>query len=175
MFLRALFFFSQFFAIYISIFHKTDVLTVILKCWTGLNHNWFKSYDTKRKWGDKQSVLSIVVSFFLPLVFIPLWLSSVSEYQKILYYIVNTLNHHVHFWIQALNDFFSLFTEILDLKGRPHFFWGWQQCAVWPLITPILTGHYATTFCSKQTLATVFSCLILWHWIQPSMVGLHFK
>ena len=42
--------------------------------------------------------------------------------QKFLYYSVNALNHKVHFWIQAFNDFFSLFTEILDLKGRPHFF-----------------------------------------------------
>ena len=24
---------------------------VILRCWIGLNHNWFKSYDTKRKSG----------------------------------------------------------------------------------------------------------------------------
>ena len=45
---------SQLFAIYISIFHKTEVLTVILRCWTGLNHTWFKSYDKKRKWSDKQ-------------------------------------------------------------------------------------------------------------------------
>ena len=51
--------------LYISIFHKTEVLTVILRCWTGLNHNWFKSYDTKRKWGDKQSALSIAFSFRL--------------------------------------------------------------------------------------------------------------
>ena len=56
---------SQFFAIYISIFHKTEVLTIILKCWTGLNHNWFKSYDTKRKWGDRKLVFSITVSFRL--------------------------------------------------------------------------------------------------------------
>ena len=36
---------SQFFAIFISIFHKTEIQTVILRCWTGLNHNWFKSYE----------------------------------------------------------------------------------------------------------------------------------
>ena len=30
-------------------FHKTKVQTVILKCLTSLNPNWFKSYDTKRK------------------------------------------------------------------------------------------------------------------------------
>ena len=30
---------SHFFAIYICIFHKTEVQTVILRCWTGLNHN----------------------------------------------------------------------------------------------------------------------------------------
>ena len=61
---------SQFFAIYISIFHKTEVLTVILRCWTSLNHNWFKSYDTKRKWGDKEMVLSIAVSFRLEYSFL---------------------------------------------------------------------------------------------------------
>ena len=36
---------SQFFAIYICIFHKPEVQTVILRCWTGLNHNWFQSYE----------------------------------------------------------------------------------------------------------------------------------
>ena len=35
----------QFFAIYICIFHKTEVQTVILRCWRGLNHNWFQSYE----------------------------------------------------------------------------------------------------------------------------------
>ena len=45
-----------FFANYIFIFHKTEVRTIILKCITSLNPNWFKSYDTKtqkckkRKW-----------------------------------------------------------------------------------------------------------------------------
>ena len=64
---------SQFFAIYISIFHKTEVLTVILRGWTGLNpnNNWFKSYDTKHKWGSKR-VGPFHSSQFLPLVFIPL-------------------------------------------------------------------------------------------------------
>ena len=32
------------------IFHKTEVLTVILRCLTGLTYYWFKSYDTKRKY-----------------------------------------------------------------------------------------------------------------------------
>ena len=39
---------NQFSAIYISIFHKFEVQTVILRCWTGLYLNWFKSYYTKR-------------------------------------------------------------------------------------------------------------------------------
>ena len=30
-------------------FHKTEVQTDILRCWTSLNLNWTKSYDTKRK------------------------------------------------------------------------------------------------------------------------------
>ena len=32
------------------IFHKTEVLTVILRCLTGLHSDYFKSYDTKRKY-----------------------------------------------------------------------------------------------------------------------------
>ena len=36
------------------IFHKTEVQTVILKCLTSLNPNWFKSYDTKRKNAEMQ-------------------------------------------------------------------------------------------------------------------------
>ena len=35
---------------FLNIFHKTEVQVVILRCWTGLNPNWFKSYDTKRKY-----------------------------------------------------------------------------------------------------------------------------
>ena len=41
---------SRFFAYYFDIFHKTEVQTVILKWWTGLNLNWLKSYDTNRKY-----------------------------------------------------------------------------------------------------------------------------
>ena len=41
---------SQFFAIYICIFHKTEVQTVILRCLPGLNSNWFKNYDIKGKY-----------------------------------------------------------------------------------------------------------------------------
>ena len=32
------------------IFHKTEVQTVILRCWTAPNLNWFKSYGTKCKY-----------------------------------------------------------------------------------------------------------------------------
>ena len=32
------------------IFHKTEVLTVILRCLTGLTYDWLKSYDTKCKY-----------------------------------------------------------------------------------------------------------------------------
>ena len=36
-----------FFAICVCIFHKTEFLTVILRCFMGLNLNWYKCYDTK--------------------------------------------------------------------------------------------------------------------------------
>ena len=35
------------FAICVFIFHKTEVLTVILRCLTGLNLDWFKSYGLR--------------------------------------------------------------------------------------------------------------------------------
>ena len=38
---------GHFFTSYIYIFHKTEVQTVILKCWTSLNLIWIKSYDIK--------------------------------------------------------------------------------------------------------------------------------
>ena len=41
---------SRFFANYFDIFHKTEVQTVILRWWTGLNLNWLKSYDTNSKY-----------------------------------------------------------------------------------------------------------------------------
>ena len=34
---------------YMFIFHKTEIQTVILRCLTSLNLNWYKSYDTKPK------------------------------------------------------------------------------------------------------------------------------
>jgi hypothetical protein len=38
-----------FYANYMSIFHKSKVLTVILRCSTCLNLNWFKSYNLTHK------------------------------------------------------------------------------------------------------------------------------
>ena len=38
------------FAICMFIFLKTEVLTVILRCLTGLHFDYFQSYDTKRKY-----------------------------------------------------------------------------------------------------------------------------
>ena len=38
-----------FFASCVLIFHKTEIQTVILRCWMSLNFNWYKSYDKKHK------------------------------------------------------------------------------------------------------------------------------
>ena len=38
-----------FFAKYMVIFHKTEIQTVILRCLTSLNLNWFQRYDEKHK------------------------------------------------------------------------------------------------------------------------------
>ena len=38
---------GHFFAMCIFIFHKTEVHTVILRCWTGLNLDWFKNYGLR--------------------------------------------------------------------------------------------------------------------------------
>ena len=40
---------SRFFNNYFYVFHKTEVQTVILRCLTCLNLNWFKIYDTNEK------------------------------------------------------------------------------------------------------------------------------
>ena len=41
--------FGHFFANCMSIFHKTEIQTVIFRCLTSLNLNWYKSYDKKHK------------------------------------------------------------------------------------------------------------------------------
>ena len=41
---------GHFFAICMLIFHKTEVLTVILRCLTGLAYDWIKHYDIKCKY-----------------------------------------------------------------------------------------------------------------------------
>ena len=38
---------------YVKIFQKMEVQTIILRCWTSLNHDWYNSYDTKCKWNPK--------------------------------------------------------------------------------------------------------------------------
>ena len=40
---------SQISAIYINISHKTEIQTVILRCWIVLYINWLKSYDENEK------------------------------------------------------------------------------------------------------------------------------
>ena len=40
---------GHFFAMCMFIFHKTEVLTVILRGLTGLTYYWLKSYDKKHK------------------------------------------------------------------------------------------------------------------------------
>ena len=68
---------SQFSAIYIIIFHKTEVQAVILRCWTGLNHNWFKvmtqnanqAVTTRRQ----SSHIFIVVSLCMPEDMVSVW------------------------------------------------------------------------------------------------------
>jgi hypothetical protein len=43
-------YFCPFHAICMFIFHKTEILKVILRCWTGLDYDWCKSYDKKCKY-----------------------------------------------------------------------------------------------------------------------------
>ena len=43
-----------------DIFHKTEVQTVILRCQVGQNPNWFKSFDTKRKYFPFQFFFNFV-------------------------------------------------------------------------------------------------------------------
>ena len=53
---------GHFFANCMFILHKTEVLTVILKCLKSLNPNWYKSYDTKPKNAKKHTF--VFFSFF---------------------------------------------------------------------------------------------------------------
>ena len=57
---------GHFFANYMSIFHKTEVQTVILRCWTVLYINWLKSYDKNEKHAKTQKTqkLYIQIGFF---------------------------------------------------------------------------------------------------------------
>ena len=57
---------GHFLAICMFIFHKTEIRMVILRCLTGLNLNWFKSYDTKCKYFNFHQ--TFVFLTFLPFV-----------------------------------------------------------------------------------------------------------
>ena len=54
---------SHFFAIYINIFHKTEIQTVILRCLVSLNLNWIKSYG----------IILVKIIFFMPHLRASLW------------------------------------------------------------------------------------------------------
>ena len=48
-----------------NIFHKTEVQTVILRCWTVLYINWFKSYDKNEKHAKtRKSPKTVHTKFF---------------------------------------------------------------------------------------------------------------
>ena len=42
------------------IFHKTEIQTVILRCLTNLNLNWFQRYDKKRKKAKNANLLFLM-------------------------------------------------------------------------------------------------------------------
>ena len=44
----------HFFANYINIFHKNEVQTVILRCFTVINLDWFKLYGLRCKWRPRR-------------------------------------------------------------------------------------------------------------------------
>lgn len=46
-----------------KIFHKTEVQMVILRRWTGLNHDWYNSYDTKCKKHKNQKKCECVIFY----------------------------------------------------------------------------------------------------------------
>jgi hypothetical protein len=46
---------------YMVIFHKTEIQTVILRCLTSLNLNWFQRYDEKRKNAKNANILFFYV------------------------------------------------------------------------------------------------------------------
>ena len=53
---------------YLYIFHKTEVHTVILRCWTCLNLNWFKSHVTKCKYIFLDMTNSRTVSWYITII-----------------------------------------------------------------------------------------------------------
>ena len=55
---------GHFCAISLNIFYKTEVQTVILKCWASLNHDWYNSYDTKRKKKKQKSKKHKCIFFY---------------------------------------------------------------------------------------------------------------
>ena len=64
------------------IFHKTEVQTVILKCLTSLNTNWFKSYDTKCKNAYDRKKRELEMSAFWGMTFEPIKIQTCSAPQN---------------------------------------------------------------------------------------------
>ena len=97
---------SHFFDNCLYIFHKTELQTVILRCWTDLNHNWFKSYDTKRKWGKKAYIGPFQSNQFLSLVFIPLCIhTDIFGRDGMAPISCNHINYFISFWFSLTYDF----------------------------------------------------------------------
>ena len=87
-----------------------------MRCWTGLNHNWFKSYDTKHKWGGKVAVLITQVFFRL----------SVSIYSLTKVHIGNVSRDSTVYWSviwttwgQKLRNTYIVETNLVKIVDPP--------------------------------------------------------
>ena len=95
-------FLANFSAIYINIFHKTEVQMVILRCWTGLSLNWlFKSYDTKCKWKEYAALLQRLFGCIaLPSL---LWYTSFKYCSQIVWIFVKSFYTWLIYWQLVIN------------------------------------------------------------------------
>ena len=106
---------SRFFANYFDIFHKTEVQTVILKWWTGLNLNWLKSYDTNRKYfhfnpshkfnAPPYSTIQLIWSDFSDMYFWQMLALSTQQAQWHNFWLGCYGNHYLlHFFLQIIRN-----------------------------------------------------------------------
>ena len=108
---------SQISAIYMNIFHKTEVQTVILRYWTVLYINWLKNYDKNKKHAKKQKTQKLPKTVHMKIFF--LQNRTKTEMEKIAFHVITFEPIKIQTHSVPQNDHLNFnFVKDIHVDGR---------------------------------------------------------